>query len=293
VSRLKLHTTSKDGLNECTREMFALAMLVRLGRITENDVKLTFQAFRRLDVDNDGVLNSKDIIMGQMQKQKTKTRVQTKSEGKAYDADGDSKFRKSWFSMGSRSPHGGAPAGAPLMVPQQTESGRKLSEHDDFGYPSSEQSSLLYNYQASENDAAIAEERNKGTYMAFGSPESLDSFVYDRSRRSTDQAPVATLHRRGRSTDHRMESSPNVHRRFKSVNDSMAYSPYSDPVVDEEMGVYERYEQQNNDDEEEAYQLEENSRRQMRKKQSASAVESGGGFNLRPRSVPDHSRSFV
>mmetsp|Transcript_6090 Transcript_6090/g.10794 ORF Transcript_6090/g.10794 Transcript_6090/m.10794 type:complete len:272 (-) Transcript_6090:24-839(-) len=271
--------------------MFALAMLVRLGRITENDVKLTFQAFRRLDVDNDGVLNSKDIIMGQMQKQKTKTRVQTKSEGKAYDADGDSKFRKSWFSMGSRSPHGGAPAGAPLMVPQQTESGRKLSEHDDFGYPSSEQSSLLYNYQASENDAAIAEERNKGTYMAFGSPESLDSFVYDRSRRSTDQAPVATLHRRGRSTDHRMESSPNVHRRFKSVNDSMAYSPYSDPVVDEEMGVYERYEQQNNDDEEEAYQLEENSRRQMRKKQSASAVESGGGFNFRPRS--DHSRSFV
>jgi hypothetical protein len=272
--------------------MFALAMLVRLGRITENDVKLTFQAFRRLDVDNDGVLNSKDIIMGQMQKQKTKTRVQTKSEAKPYDADGDVKLPKSWFSMGSRSPHGGPPVGTPSMAPQQTERGRKFGEHENFEYPSSEQSSLLFNYQVNDSDAATAGERNKGTYMAFGSPESIDSFVYDRSRKSTDQPPVATLHRRGRSTDNRMESSPNVHRRFKSVNDSMAYSPYSDPIVDEEMGIYERYEQQNNDDEE-AHQLEENRRRQMRKNQSASAVEPGGGFSFRPRSVPDHTRSFV
>merc|ERR1712176_458542 len=44
INRLKLATTT--GLEECDREMFSLAMLVRLGRITEDDVKATFQAFR-------------------------------------------------------------------------------------------------------------------------------------------------------------------------------------------------------------------------------------------------------
>jgi hypothetical protein len=52
-------------LAECTREMFSLAMLVRLGRVSERDVKATFAAFRRLDRDNDGKLNSKDIICGE------------------------------------------------------------------------------------------------------------------------------------------------------------------------------------------------------------------------------------
>lgn len=71
VKRLQLSATRADGLDECTREMFALAMLVRLGRISEQDVRSTFDAFRRLDVDDDGVLNSRDIIMGEFQRRQT------------------------------------------------------------------------------------------------------------------------------------------------------------------------------------------------------------------------------
>lgn len=61
-----------DGLDECTREMFALAMLVRLGKVTERDVRQTFSAFRLLDVDNDGVLNSRTIIAGMMHKRRSR-----------------------------------------------------------------------------------------------------------------------------------------------------------------------------------------------------------------------------
>ena len=68
TQRLQLAADRSDGLNECTREMFALAMLVRLGRISERDVKATFGAFRRLDRDNDGKLSSKDIICGMFDK---------------------------------------------------------------------------------------------------------------------------------------------------------------------------------------------------------------------------------
>jgi hypothetical protein len=51
--------------------MFSLAMLVRLGKVTEQDIKLSFAAFRKLDVHNDGVLNSKSIIAGMIQRRKT------------------------------------------------------------------------------------------------------------------------------------------------------------------------------------------------------------------------------
>ena len=50
--------------------MFALAMLVRLGKVTEQDIRQTFAAFRKLDVQNDGVLNSKSIIAGMIQKRR-------------------------------------------------------------------------------------------------------------------------------------------------------------------------------------------------------------------------------
>jgi len=63
VKRLQISENRQDGLNKCTREMFALAMLVRLGRVTEQDVRLTYAAFRQLDKDNDGMLTSKEIIM--------------------------------------------------------------------------------------------------------------------------------------------------------------------------------------------------------------------------------------
>jgi hypothetical protein len=71
IQRLNLSTTHPGGLDECTREMFSLAMMVRLGKVTEEDIKLTFAAFRKLDVHDDGVLNSKSIIAGMIQKRKT------------------------------------------------------------------------------------------------------------------------------------------------------------------------------------------------------------------------------
>ena len=51
--------------------MFSLAMLVRLGRITEEDVKATFDAFRRLDIGNYGKLNSRTIIEGELMRRKS------------------------------------------------------------------------------------------------------------------------------------------------------------------------------------------------------------------------------
>mmetsp|Transcript_8670 Transcript_8670/g.15205 ORF Transcript_8670/g.15205 Transcript_8670/m.15205 type:complete len:487 (-) Transcript_8670:44-1504(-) len=71
INRLKLATNRPDGLEECNREMFSLAMLVRLGRITEHDVKATFAAFRRLDVGNYGKLNSRTIIEGEIMRRKS------------------------------------------------------------------------------------------------------------------------------------------------------------------------------------------------------------------------------
>jgi hypothetical protein len=58
--------------------MFALAMLVRLGKVTEQDIRQTFAAFQKLDVQNDGVLNSKSIIAGMIQKRR---RMQLGSDG--------------------------------------------------------------------------------------------------------------------------------------------------------------------------------------------------------------------
>jgi hypothetical protein len=71
VRNLQLHSHSTTGLEECARETFALAMLVRLGKVTETDIKQTFAAFRRLDVDNDGYLSSKSIVAGMFQKRRS------------------------------------------------------------------------------------------------------------------------------------------------------------------------------------------------------------------------------
>ena len=79
INRLKLATNRPDGLEECTREMFSLAMLVRLGRISEEDVKATFAAFRRLDVGNYGKLNSRTIIEGELMRRKSMNRSHASS----------------------------------------------------------------------------------------------------------------------------------------------------------------------------------------------------------------------
>ena len=51
IRRLQMSTSRPDGLGKCSRETFALAMLMRLGRISERDVQATFAAFRRLEKD--------------------------------------------------------------------------------------------------------------------------------------------------------------------------------------------------------------------------------------------------
>jgi len=70
IQRLRLSANRADGLDECTREMFSLAMLVRLGKVTEHDIRETFAAFRHLDCNDEGVLNSKSIIAGMIAKQR-------------------------------------------------------------------------------------------------------------------------------------------------------------------------------------------------------------------------------
>lgn len=70
IQRINLGGKNTRGLDECTREMFALAMMIRLGKVTEHDIKLTFAAFSKLDVHNEGILNSKSIIGGMIQKRR-------------------------------------------------------------------------------------------------------------------------------------------------------------------------------------------------------------------------------
>lgn len=86
IQRLRLSMKRPDGLNECTREMFAIAMLVRLGKVSEQDVMETLAAFNRLDSNNDGVLNSKSIIAGMISRrrsQNTATRASWRDLGTA------------------------------------------------------------------------------------------------------------------------------------------------------------------------------------------------------------------
>ena len=72
IRRINLSANRPGGLQECTREMFSLAMLVRLGKVTEDDILDTFNAFNRLDVSGEGVLNSRSIIAGMINKSRHK-----------------------------------------------------------------------------------------------------------------------------------------------------------------------------------------------------------------------------
>jgi len=59
--------TKLDPLS-CTREEFLVAMFVRLGKVSMDDVQAIMGVFDRLDAGNDGVLNSRDIIFGEIQR---------------------------------------------------------------------------------------------------------------------------------------------------------------------------------------------------------------------------------
>lgn len=47
--------------NHCSREMFALTMLVRLGKVTEQDILSTYALFQKLDKNNEGILAAMDM----------------------------------------------------------------------------------------------------------------------------------------------------------------------------------------------------------------------------------------
>ena len=73
MRRIRQTLGEKDTmLDECSREMFLIAMLVRLGRVTEHDISLICSVFRRLDSGNDGRLDSRDIIFGELRKRSNK-----------------------------------------------------------------------------------------------------------------------------------------------------------------------------------------------------------------------------
>ncbi len=61
VRRLSGMTDHRAELDHCSREMFALTMLIRLGRITEQDVRSTFAAFHKLDKHNQGFISQKEV----------------------------------------------------------------------------------------------------------------------------------------------------------------------------------------------------------------------------------------
>jgi hypothetical protein len=76
IQRLRLSANRSDGLDECTREMFCLSMLIRLGKVTERDILESSAAFRRLDAGEKGVLNSGTIIHGMIHNHRKKIQFQ-------------------------------------------------------------------------------------------------------------------------------------------------------------------------------------------------------------------------
>jgi hypothetical protein len=133
IQRINLASQDPRGLDLCTREMFALAMLIRLGKVTEQDIKLTFSAFAKLDVNNDGVLNSKSIIGGMIKRHASHGNLHSLANSYGQSRRSNNRNRptnhstsavaKSWSSLGS------------WMAPRTPES--VLSAHEQMAFPSS------------------------------------------------------------------------------------------------------------------------------------------------------------
>jgi hypothetical protein len=141
IQRLNLSTKSAGGLDECTREMFALAMLVRLGNVTEEDIRSTFAAFRTLDLNNDGVLNSKSIIASMIAKRRLTlslaARQQAEQEMPPYQQQPEPSRNSGWFRRTTASTYSSPdkPSGIFGSHPQPSPS--------SLIYSPSEQSSLM------------------------------------------------------------------------------------------------------------------------------------------------------
>ena len=158
VNRLKLATNRPDGLDECTREMFSLAMLVRLGRVTEEDVKATFAAFRRLDVGNYGRLNSRSIIEGELMRRRalnSKLAAMSDWEGQSPSiySQGDSYSQGLTYGFYPPPPsHGPMPTYSPsnyspgMYGSTPRSQGSTLSDADHFNFEEYEQWASNWNH---------------------------------------------------------------------------------------------------------------------------------------------------
>jgi len=127
VRRLQISEDQPDDLDKCTREMFALAMLVRLGRITEQDVKLTYAAFQKLDKDHDGVLTSKEIIMSMAVERRKKNGVGRGLSSTSRERDSGGGGEGSWDGGNLQSMDYLSNLSHPLSATQNSSNGRQTS----------------------------------------------------------------------------------------------------------------------------------------------------------------------
>jgi len=127
VRRLQISEDQPDVLDKCTREMFALAMLVRLGRITEQDVKLTYEAFQKLDKDHDGVLTSKEIIMSMAVERRKQNGVGRGLSSTIRERDNDGGSEGPWDGGNLQSMDYLSNLSHPLSATQNSSSGRQTS----------------------------------------------------------------------------------------------------------------------------------------------------------------------
>lgn len=80
IRRLQLSGNNSEGLGHCTREMFALTMLIRLGRITEQDVRSTYAAFNKLDKDDNGLLTSQEVLLSAYERKRRKQKISIRDD---------------------------------------------------------------------------------------------------------------------------------------------------------------------------------------------------------------------
>ena len=50
-----------DGVGQCTREQYVLAMLIKVNKIDQDDIDALERQFSRLDTDHDGKLTPADL----------------------------------------------------------------------------------------------------------------------------------------------------------------------------------------------------------------------------------------
>eukprot|EP00934_Nitzschia_sp_Nitz4_P009462 Nitzschia sp. Nitz4//scaffold46_size129759//117223//121400//NITZ4_003525-RA/size129759-augustus-gene-0.28-mRNA-1//-1//CDS//3329552667//9452//frame0 len=106
IRRLHLATDDNGELDECTREMFCLAMLVRLGKVTEEDIKLTMAAFKKLDVNNEQVLNTRAIIAGMIQKSRSTAYLNRMNQKETVLVPPNEQSQPSYGAVNPPPPHG-------------------------------------------------------------------------------------------------------------------------------------------------------------------------------------------